>query len=178
MWTSLVKMTLRTYPSQKTLRELFHYDGRSGLLTWRETRGRFVKPGDEAGTVRPDGMVTITIKGRPYLAHRLIWIYVHGRLPDGRLKFADRDPGNLRLGNIVPEAEMLSPAYSATYQRQRRIRLQDREEQERIAAEWEYPPGNFIDPALDAERAATEAERTTDARARVNATRRRRRAHA
>lgn len=113
-------MPIRTYVSQKTVRELLRYDGRTGSLTWRVDRSRTAKAGDKAGTPRTDGRTSVMIKGRLYLAHHLIWLYVHGDLPEGRLIFWDKDPTNMRLSNIREEAETFSDSPAAAYQRQHR----------------------------------------------------------
>ena len=110
-------MPIRTKLSQKTLLDLLHYDGRSGLLTWRIDRGRNAKAGDEAGTIRPDGMVAIVVSGKTYLAHRLVWFYKTGAFPDGRIKFQDGDPTNLKWVNLIEEKATLSNSPQAAYQR-------------------------------------------------------------
>ena len=116
-------MPLRTRLSQKTLLDLLHYDGRNGLLTWRVDRGRNAKAGDEAGTIRPDGMISVVVAGRTYLAHRLAWLYKTGAFPEGRLTFRDGDPGNLKWSNLVEETRALAQTPAAVYQRERRARL-------------------------------------------------------
>lgn len=113
-------MPIRTILSPKTARELLRYDARSGLLTWRVQRGRSARPGDEAGAVRKDGLVAVTVKGKTYLAHRLIWFLVKGEWPEGRLTFHDKDPQNLRWHNIRPESDFFSPTAAAAYLRQHR----------------------------------------------------------
>ena len=79
-----------------------------------------LRPGDEAGAVRKDGLVAVTVKGKTYLAHRLIWFLVKGEWPEGRLTFHDKDPQNLRWHNIRPESDFFSPTAAAAYLRQHR----------------------------------------------------------
>ena len=113
---SRLKLTL----SATTANQMLHYDGRTGALTWRVDRGRGIKAGDEAGTIRPDdGRIAVTVNGRTYMAHRIIWLMVHGVWPK-RLRFVDGDPMNLRLSNLVEQEEVYSTSYHATYQRQHR----------------------------------------------------------
>lgn len=112
---------IRTRLSQRTARELLSYNKHTGLLTWRVNRSRTAKAGDEAGMVRADGLVTVTIKGKQWLAHRLIWLWVTGEVP-GRLGFVDGDGTNLRWANIVPEYERYSRTKAAAYQRDLRRR--------------------------------------------------------
>lgn len=116
-------MPIRTTLSQRTLKTLLHYDGRTGDLTWVVDRGRTAKAGDVAGSVnRITGFVTVVVQGKTYLAQRLIWLYMTGAFPAGRLKFRDGDRENLRWANIAPEAESLSDSPSAVYQRDLRQR--------------------------------------------------------
>lgn len=115
-------MPVHTRLSQRTLKTLLHYDGRNGKITWRLDRGRNAKAGDEAGTERPDRMIGVMVQGKSYLAQRLIWLYVHGEWPEGRLKFLDGDPGNLKLGNIIEERTTLIDTPAATFRRAARAR--------------------------------------------------------
>lgn len=116
-------MPVSTQISQASLHDLMHYDGRNGMLTWRVNRGRNARAGDEAGTIRPDGMVAVIIEGRNYLAHRLIWLYKTGAFPKGRLKFNDGDPSNLKWANIIEEKATFSESPQARYQRAYRARV-------------------------------------------------------
>ena len=40
-----------------------------------------MKAGDEAGKYDKDGYIKVTIDGKTYLAHRLMWLYVHRVMP-------------------------------------------------------------------------------------------------
>jgi hypothetical protein len=124
---------IKTRPSAATIKEFLSYSPRRGLLTWRTDRSRSAKAGDEAGTVRStDGQVVITVKGRQYLAQRLIWLYMTGDEPPGPLTFIDRNPTNLKWSNIDLRTNHLSQKKSAAYQRQRRdnARMQRRYEEQ------------------------------------------------
>jgi hypothetical protein len=111
---------IRTRLSQSTVRELLSYNHLTGLLTWRTARGRTAKAGDEAGTIRADGRVVLTIKGRPYLAPRIIWLWMEGTFPTEPLTAKDGDYANLRWKNIVPSSTKRSQTKTAIYQRERR----------------------------------------------------------
>ena len=114
-------MPIQLTLSATTARKLLHYDARTGELTWNVDRGR-IKMGDEAGSLRSDGRVSVVVNGKPWLAQRLIWLLQTAEHPKGRLAFRDGNPQNLRWANIVPEEETLSRSKSAAYQRDLRRR--------------------------------------------------------
>lgn len=119
-------MPVRTRLSAATLRALTHYNQRTGAFTWRVTRSRTAKAGDDVGCIRStDRQVIARINGKQYPAQRLIWLYVYGEFPPGRLIFVDRDPTNLKFSNIQPESYAYSPSKGAAYQRDRRTRIAD-----------------------------------------------------
>ncbi|WFL66414.1 HNH endonuclease [Pantoea sp. X85] len=69
--------------SQQDLHNLFNFDPKTGLLTWKVSPGiqSHVCIGDIAGSMSGDGYWQIKIKGRVYKAHRLAWLFVHGVMP-------------------------------------------------------------------------------------------------
>jgi hypothetical protein len=82
------------------LRELLTYDPDTGVFTWRGGVRR-VRPGMIAGHAPPStGYRRIFIDQKPYVAHRLAWLYVHGRWPLADIDHADGDPGNNALANL------------------------------------------------------------------------------
>ena len=81
------------------LKEVLWYTPNTGLFIWNQSKGRY-KSGDRAGTVRPDGRLQIFIDGRPYLAHRLAWLYVHGSWPASDVDHINRNPLDNRMKNL------------------------------------------------------------------------------
>ncbi len=89
--------------TQKLLREYFSYDAETGHLLWqveRTKRGGRTKAGDRAGYLAPDGYRAINICGRPHKEHRLIWLWVHGQLPEHDLDHVNRVRDDNRLANL------------------------------------------------------------------------------
>ena len=82
--------------TQDRIRELFDY--RDGNLYWKVARSN-IKAGDRAGYVREDDYQAIRIDGKLYLAHRLIFLYHHGYLPEF-LDHIDRNPSNNSIDNL------------------------------------------------------------------------------
>jgi hypothetical protein len=62
------------------VRECLDYDKSTGVFLWRGQRPG-VKVGDIAGTCHDKGYKRICLDGKLYFAHRLAWLYVHGRWP-------------------------------------------------------------------------------------------------
>jgi len=82
------------------VRELFHVDPESGQLVRKISRGP-QSAGSAAGSLGGTGYLQVDVDGRKYLVHRLIWLHVHGSLPQ-RLDHADGDRTNNRIANLRP----------------------------------------------------------------------------
>lgn len=82
------------------LHSLLKYDTETGDFTWRQTRSRGAMAGSTAGCPRPDGYIKIKVDGVNYLAHRLVWLYVHGKWPTGEIDHKDEDKSNNCLRNL------------------------------------------------------------------------------
>lgn len=83
----------------KDLRELLRYDPGTGNLLWLISRRR-IRLGMVAGYLDTDGYVHVTIDRRKYFAHRLIWMLLHGRWPDGELDHKNLIKSDNRLDNL------------------------------------------------------------------------------
>lgn len=92
----------KDYPSQRTLRWHMQYLPESGQLIWRRSRGN-MRNGSVAGGMRTDGGYwSITLKGKIYAAHILVWIYVHGSPPPGILRHINGLVDDNRIENLAP----------------------------------------------------------------------------
>ena len=84
------------------IRDYLAYDPETGVFRWRKPpHGRF-KIGDVAGGINGDGYRQITFMGKPYQAHRLAWLFVHGVMPDGELDHENLNKEDNRIGNLRP----------------------------------------------------------------------------
>ncbi len=97
--------------TQNRLKELLLYNPQSGVFEWLKSgSGRKKKV---AGRTESNGYISIGIDGRVYGAHRLAWLYVHGKLPlmiDHRNRVRnDNSIGNLRLTNYSKNALNCKP---------------------------------------------------------------------
>lgn len=82
-------------------REVLAYDPETGHLTWNiedPRPGPQVK-GKLAGSRHSRGYWHVGIDGRLYLAHRLIWLMVHGYWPE-QVDHIDGNPANNALTNL------------------------------------------------------------------------------
>lgn len=81
------------------LRELLNYDELTGNFTWRHPgkKRRLDRP---AGCVKAPGYIVIRVDGVLLRAHRLAWLYVHGKWPALEIDHIDGNPSNNVLANL------------------------------------------------------------------------------
>ena len=85
--------------TQDYLKELLHYNPITGDFTWNNTRGGSSAK-SLAGAKGKLGYRRISIDTRLYLAHRLAFLYMEGRLPSGNVDHKDGDPSNNSWCNL------------------------------------------------------------------------------
>lgn len=83
------------------LHDLFYYDVTSpSCLRNKVSRGP-AKANQVSGTKHNEGYYTISIKGKLYKAHRLVWELHNGPIPEGRvIDHIDRDKSNNKIENL------------------------------------------------------------------------------
>lgn len=81
------------------LRELLEYDPETGIFI-RKKSMRSDRIGKSAGCMQPTGYVIISVLCKPYLAHRLAWLYVNGTWPSGDIDHINRDKSDNRISNL------------------------------------------------------------------------------
>lgn len=85
--------------TQDELKRRLAYNPETGEFHYRFATGG--KPaGSRAGTFCSQGYRSIAIRKRLYKEHRLAWLYVHGRWPDGLIDHIDLQPSNNRIANL------------------------------------------------------------------------------
>ena len=82
------------------VRKLFDYNPRTGDLVWAAPRSRRVKAGDVVGARSKTPYVLVGIGQRVYVAHRIVWLWVYGELPNRDIDHRDGNPRNNRLTNL------------------------------------------------------------------------------
>lgn len=81
------------------LRELLSYDPATGELRWSIRRGN-VRAGSLAGSLDSHGYLRVSIDGRFYKAHRLVWMHVHGAWPAGEIDHINMVKTDNRIANL------------------------------------------------------------------------------
>ena len=82
------------------LRKLLDYNPETGEFYWKVDRV-CIHAGTKAGIVHHRGYVTITIKGKSYLAHRLAWLHYYGEWPANDMYQIDHINGNRADNRII-----------------------------------------------------------------------------
>ena len=94
------------------LKEVVHYDPQTGSFHWLDRpRSQFSTSqgygawrakclGREAGTPTGQGYRRVSIDNRVYLAHRLAWLYVHGKWPSQNIDHINGDGADNRIANL------------------------------------------------------------------------------
>lgn len=98
------------------LRELLQYDLETGSFIWRVTRSRGARALNVAGQSTANGYRSIKIDGRKHLAHRLAWLYVHGKWPQQDIDHINGVRDDNRIVNLRDVSR------SVNLQNQRRAR--------------------------------------------------------
>lgn len=87
--------------TQKEVKKLFYYDFCTGNLYWRVDRGPNKVKGNIAGSLNKSGYIRIKINDSSYSAHRIIWLYVYGKLNENlQIDHKDGNRSNNKLDNL------------------------------------------------------------------------------
>lgn len=85
------------------LKSYLRYDPSTGIFTWIKhlsIRTQTEGLGEKEIARTPGVRTVIGFRGRKYLAHRLAWLYVHGKWPVGLLDHVNGDPSDNRIDNL------------------------------------------------------------------------------
>jgi hypothetical protein len=81
-------------------RWLFAYEPTTGQLTWRNPPHPRLRAGDEAGYSHKKGYRRVSVQGRSYLVHRIVWLYVYGQWPSATIDHINGLRADNRLQNL------------------------------------------------------------------------------
>ena len=97
----MTSTSTRTSLTAERLRELFDYDRITGIFRRKVERGGRLA-GSIAGSRHKKGYLHIWLDGRQYKAHRLAWLYVYGKWPDGQIDHEDTVKDHNWIDNLRP----------------------------------------------------------------------------
>lgn len=86
--------------TQEYLKKILHYNPDTGVFTRLVSVSVNTRKGDVAGTKGLHRYASIKIKNRSYAAHRLVWLYMHGRLPEHDIDHINHVKTDNRLCNL------------------------------------------------------------------------------
>lgn len=87
--------------TRERLAELLSYDPDTGVFIRRvSVSNNKIKAGSIAGSRNNQGYLTIMVDGRARKAHRLAWLYVHGRWPADQLDHINGVKDDNRIANL------------------------------------------------------------------------------
>ena len=78
--------------------ELFDYNGHD--LIWKKSINSRAPKGSVAGYINSINYRRIRVDGKAYFAHRLIYLYCHGYMPENNLDHRDRNRAKNNIGNL------------------------------------------------------------------------------
>lgn len=83
------------------LKQILSYDPQTGKFVWLVRPSKSILEGREAGCKEKRiGYRTIGYKGRIYKAHRLAWLYITGKWPDGLIDHINGVKDDNRFENL------------------------------------------------------------------------------
>lgn len=86
--------------TQARLKELLHYNPDTGVFTRLVATSNFIKVGDIAGASHNRGYICISVHSKPYLAHRLAWLYMTGQFPSKQIDHVNGVRNDNRFINL------------------------------------------------------------------------------
>lgn len=81
------------------IRDLFHHDPETGVLTWRVKRGCRAM-GMTAGCLSPNGRWVVSVQGKLQYRYRVGWIHYYGSMPDAEIDHVNGDSSDDRITNL------------------------------------------------------------------------------
>lgn len=94
------KRRKEAYPTPEELHALFRHNPKHRFLIRRVNQGRRGRAGDIAGGVSPKGYFQVSVFGRTYGAHNVIWCMVTGEWPNSEMDHRDGNKLNNRWDNL------------------------------------------------------------------------------
>lgn len=92
--------------TQQEIKELFDYRA-DGVLIWRKRLSNRIHPGQPANNKNDLGYIRVRIYGKLYKAHRLIYLYHYGYMPD-MVDHINQNKSDNRIENLRETSKSLN----------------------------------------------------------------------
>lgn len=86
--------------TQNFLKEILHYDFKTGIFTYIKRTANCISIGDIAGTINNEGYLSVEIKGISHKLHRLAWLYIYGKIPKDQIDHINRIRDDNKISNL------------------------------------------------------------------------------
>lgn len=86
--------------NQKTLKEYLNYDSETGVFMWKKKPSSKTLITNRVGWIDGQGYLYIRLRGKLYVAQRLVFLYMTGEWPEGVVDHINRDVGDNSWGNL------------------------------------------------------------------------------
>lgn len=107
--------------TQTELKRLLNYNSETGIFTWELDRRR-IMAGYTAGTLKNSGYIHIVVNYKPYMAHRLAWLYITGIFPINQLDHINGNRNDNRFCNLR-EATNNQNQYNSVVSKNNKLRI-------------------------------------------------------
>lgn len=86
--------------NQSEAMELLDYEPETGFLRWKVSPRYGIAVGDLAGHRKPDGYLSVKIRGQQYQLHRVVWLIAYGDWPKRDIDHIDGCRTNNAIANL------------------------------------------------------------------------------
>ena len=91
---------MRSSLTSERLRELLNYNPETGEFSRKVHLSNRSAAMDSVGHKHSSGYFIICVDGKPQRAHRLAWLYVHGKWPENQIDHVNGDRSDNRIANL------------------------------------------------------------------------------
>lgn len=100
--------TLANEDAAEFFRSVFDYDPKTGIFTNKIKRNSNSVLGKVSGFKISTGYVVLNTKYKPFFAHRVAWLYVHGEWPTGNIDHINGKRDDNRIKNLRDVSERIN----------------------------------------------------------------------